>query len=87
VTRDGDTTATRNLALYGAADQALQSGDEFWSLKVVVKKTGLSRSTIYAYVAGGTFPTQRRLGPRRVAWLASDVQKWIASRPAGSQDL
>ena len=34
-------------------------------------KTGLSRSTLYAYVATGAFPMQRRLGRHRVAWLAS----------------
>jgi prophage regulatory protein len=56
-------------------------GDEFWSLKVVRMKTGLSRSTIYAYVATGAFPMQRRLGPRRIAWLASEVNAWIVSRP------
>lgn len=63
------------------AKSAPQSDDELWSLKVVVKKTGLSRSTIYAYVAHGAFPRQRRLGPRRIAWLASEVQAWMAGRP------
>ena len=57
--------------------------EELWSLKVVMAKTGLSRSTLYAYIAVGAFPTQRRLGRRRVAWFASDVRDWIASRPAG----
>ena len=55
--------------------------DELWGLKTVVAKTGLSRSTLYAYVAIGLFPKQRRLGVRRVAWLASEVRAWIASRP------
>ena len=55
--------------------------EELWSLKVVMAKTGLSRSTLYAYIAAGAFPTQRRLGKRRVAWLASEVRNWIASRP------
>lgn len=55
--------------------------DELWGLKTVVAKSGLSRSTLYAYVAIGLFPKQRRLGVRRVAWLASDVRAWIASRP------
>jgi prophage regulatory protein len=58
-----------------------ESGEELWSLKVVMARTGLSRSTIYSYVADGNFPTQRRLGPRRIAWLASEVNAWIASRP------
>jgi len=57
--------------------------EELWSLKVVMAKTGLSRSTLYAYIAVGAFPTQRRLGKRRVAWFASEVRNWIASRPAG----
>jgi prophage regulatory protein len=57
--------------------------EEFWNLKVVLAKTGLSRSTLYTYIAAGSFPTQRRLGKRRVAWFASQVRAWIASRPAG----
>ena len=57
--------------------------EELWSLKVVMAKTGLSRSTLYAYIAVAAFPTQRRLGKRRVAWFASEVRNWIASRPAG----
>ncbi len=55
--------------------------DEMWGLKTVVAKTGLSRSTLYAYVSIGLFPKQRRLGVRRIAWLASDVRAWMASRP------
>jgi prophage regulatory protein len=57
--------------------------EELWSLKVVLAKTGLSRSTLYTYIGAGSFPTQRRLGKRRVAWFASQVKAWIASRPAG----
>lgn len=62
-----DATSARDLVLNGAPNETLQSNDEFWSLKVVVKKTGLSRSTIYAYVASGSFPTQRRLWRRHIA--------------------
>jgi prophage regulatory protein len=55
--------------------------EELWSLPIVRARTGLSRSTIYAYIATGMFPPQRRLGPRRVAWLASEVKAWIITRP------
>lgn len=55
--------------------------DEFWSIMAIIARTGLSRSTIYGYIAQGLFPRQRRLGPRRVAWLASEVRAWMASRP------
>jgi prophage regulatory protein len=54
--------------------------DELWSVRTIVAKTGLARSTIYAYVKQGLFPRQRRLGPGRVGWRASEVRAWIASR-------
>jgi prophage regulatory protein len=47
----------------------------------VVRRTGLSRSTIYNYISAGLFPRPRKLGLRRVAWLESDVNAWIAERP------
>ena len=55
--------------------------DELWNLRIVIARTGLSRSTLYTYVARGLFPKQRHLGPRRVAWLASEVLAWMATRP------
>ncbi len=55
--------------------------DEFWSVKVVGIKTGLSRASIYKYVDLGLFPRQRQIGPGRVAWRASDVRSWIETRP------
>jgi predicted DNA-binding transcriptional regulator AlpA len=54
---------------------------ELWNLKTVISRTGLSRSTLYAYVNSGLFPRQRVLGPRRVGWLAADVCRWITTRP------
>jgi prophage regulatory protein len=66
--------------------QAMPTGEELWSLRVVMAKTGLSRSTLYTYVAAGAFPAQRRLGPRRVAWLASEVDAWITSRPRSPEN-
>ena len=58
-----------------------QFEEELWSLKIVTARTGLSRSTLYAYIALGAFPAQRHLGRRRVAWLASEVRTWIVNRP------
>jgi prophage regulatory protein len=54
--------------------------DEFWSVRTITAKTGLARSTIYLYVKQGLFPRQRRLGPGRVGWLASDIRNWMSSR-------
>ena len=68
-----------NIETYHA--QVVGSDEELWNLKTVIARTGLSRSTLYAYVARDLFPKQRHLGPRRVAWLASEVLAWIATRP------
>ncbi len=50
-------------------------------LKEVQRMTGLSRSTIYALIAKGTFPKQIRLtGARSVGWHEHIVIQWIESR-------
>lgn len=46
---------------------------------------GLRRSAIYAAMAAGRFPRPIHLGPRAVAWLASEVDEWIAERVAESR--
>ena len=42
--------------------------------------TGLSRSSIYNYIATEAFPEPVRLGPRAVGWLETEVEKWVAAR-------
>jgi prophage regulatory protein len=49
-------------------------------LTQVKQTTGLSKSTIYARIAEGTFPKQIPLGPRLVVWVESDIQNWIAEQ-------
>ena len=48
----------------------------------VTEATGLSRSTIYAKAAEGTFPQPVPLGERASAWLESEVSAWITERVA-----
>ena len=43
--------------------------------------TGLSKSSIYAMIASGDFPSQVRLGARAVGWIADQVFAWVAARP------
>ena len=42
--------------------------------------TGLSRSSIYAYISEGRFPKPVKLGKRAVGWREDEVLDWIASR-------
>lgn len=48
-------------------------------LPEVLKKTGLSRSRLYA---DHSFPKRVQLGARGVAWVESEIEDWIASRIA-----
>ncbi len=42
--------------------------------------TGLSKSSVYKYMADGDFPRQRQLGPNSVGWLYSEIMEWLESR-------
>ena len=49
-------------------------------LKEVIDSTGLARSTIYKYIAEGTFLKPVSLGDRCVGWVDSEVHNWILAR-------
>jgi prophage regulatory protein len=49
-------------------------------LKEVIKTTGLSRSSIYAYMSKGEFPKPIQLGPRAVGWIEEEVREWLQER-------
>lgn len=54
--------------------------EKFLRLAEVRTRTALSRSSIYAYMAAGTFPAAVNIGARSVAWIESDIAEWIAGR-------
>lgn len=59
-------------------------------LPQVKARTGLSRSSIYKFIAAGSFPRQLRLGPRAIGWVSTEIDDWIEHRaasrtPAGSR--
>ena len=47
-------------------------------------RTGLSRSTLYAMMAEGSFPQPVRLGKRAVGWRESAVARWLETRETGT---
>lgn len=49
-------------------------------LPEVMARTGLSRSTIYAYIAAQSFPGSISLGARAVGWTEESIQKWIEEK-------
>ncbi|CAM1360801.1 DNA-binding transcriptional activator AlpA [Tenacibaculum litopenaei] len=49
-------------------------------LPEVIQKTGLSRSTIYAYKKEGIFPESIKLGKRSIGWLEQDIENWFEEK-------
>jgi prophage regulatory protein len=58
---------------------------EFLKLPAVKRKTGKSRSSIYASIKEGTFPLPVRIGPRAVAWSSIAIAEWQEARLKASQ--
>ncbi len=49
-------------------------------LPCVIQRTGLSRSTIYAYIKDELFPQPIYLGARSVGWIEAEIDEWIAGQ-------
>lgn len=58
----------------------------FLRLPEVIKRTGLSRSTIYKAINENRFPKAIKLGPKSVAWVDSDIQDWQDGKIKQSQN-
>jgi prophage regulatory protein len=54
-------------------------------LAQVRARTGLSRSTLYAYMRDGRFPTPITISERCVGWVEAEIDQWIAGRIAASR--
>jgi prophage regulatory protein len=49
-------------------------------LPMVMRITGLARSTIYKLISQNQFPVPVKLSKRAVAWLPSEIESWVSSR-------
>jgi prophage regulatory protein len=49
------------------------------------KKASISRSLRHNLIKAGKFPKPIQIGARRIAFLESEVDEWIASRIAASR--
>jgi len=52
-------------------------------LPQVMREVALCRSSIYAAISEGRFPSPVRIGRRAVAWRAEDVEAWKATLTRG----
>lgn len=53
----------------------------FLRIAVVMRLTGLGRSTIYRLMAEDKFPSPVRLAKRAIAWRRTDLDRWSEGRP------
>ena len=60
--------------------------DRLLRLDEVKSRCGLSRSSVYRMMRGGSFPEPLRVGLRAVRWRQSEIEDWLATRPRASGD-
>lgn len=53
--------------------------------KAADKKASISRSLRHKLIKEGTFPQPVKIGARRIAFIESEVDGWIAARIAASR--
>ena len=54
-----------------------ENHESFLRLPAVLKRTSLSRTTLYRKMDQGTFPRQVKIGKRCAAWRQSDIDAWM----------
>lgn len=61
-----------------AAREIDRRGDDLLSMAEVRRRTSLSTATVYRKMGAKTFPAKVVLGPNRVAWYQSEIERFIA---------
>lgn len=67
-------------AIFPIKERILRLGD-------VRARTGLSRSTIYAWMSADRFPKSVSLGERSAGWLESEIDRWIETQINTSRNI
>lgn len=58
---------------------SFNSPDRILRLPSVIKRTGLSRSTVYRKIRARTFPKPLKISERCIGWRESEVESWLRS--------
>jgi prophage regulatory protein len=56
--------------------------DRLIRISEVLHICGLSRSSIYAFIQKGEFPTQVKLSKKASGWVHSEIIAWVKERAA-----
>jgi prophage regulatory protein len=55
---------------------------QFLRMHEIIARVPFSRTHIYRLIARGEFPQNVKVGARRVAWIETEVDAWLAVRVA-----
>jgi prophage regulatory protein len=75
---------TKRMQEAPAAKEAAHA-ERLIRLREVMRRTGRSRSSLYADIKDGNFPPNLAIGRRAVAWTESSISEWIATHVAASR--
>lgn len=79
-------TNNQKAGLSAASNHNLHANEKasalvvFLRRKVVEKRTGLSRSSLYAAMARNEFPKPVPIGAKSVAWVEAEVAAWMLEK-------
>jgi prophage regulatory protein len=54
--------------------------ERFLSMRQVLERVNLCRTTLYERMEAGTFPQSVPLGPKRIAFVESQIDAWMQAR-------
>lgn len=75
-----ERTAARRAASDNLRQAVAGKAERILRRREVLARVGISQSTLYAWMADGTFPRPVALGAKMVGWKESEIDFWIESR-------
>jgi prophage regulatory protein len=75
-----ESASAKRLLAHGRAAESATRRDQLIGVQEVMKRTDLSRTTLWRLERAGDFPKRVPLSKNRVAWKESQVNAWIAQR-------
>jgi predicted DNA-binding transcriptional regulator AlpA len=74
----------RNAHLHQVRNDRIASLDRILTTRDVVAIVGHHRCTLFRWMSAGQFPHKHEVRGRKVGWLRSDIEKWLAGDKLGS---
>jgi|APSaa5957512576_1039674.scaffolds.fasta_scaffold18638_3 prophage regulatory protein len=71
--------------MFKSAQGGVNMTNTILRLPAVLKRTGLSRSTVYLLISKDKFPESISLGDRAVGWIESEIDQWLEERISASR--